>query len=299
MPCYHPLDAWYDAYGEPSETGKKSIVFRPSPFHPDLPPDLQLPCGRCLGCCLERSRQWAMRCVHESSLYDSNCFITLTFNPGSVKDGSLHKNDFKKFIKRFRKNIGPVRYFHCGEYGSKFSRPHHHACLFGYDFPDKVFLTAEHGHFLYRSAILDGLWKVDGKSLGFAAVGSVTFESAAYVARYVMKKIDGKKTMSWYAERGLVPEYNTMSRKPPIAQAWIDKYGEEVLRHDSVVMNGFEMKPARFYDRMFDLRFPERFAKVKAEREERAKADSENSRERLLVREAVKASRVRTLRRSV
>ena len=136
MPCYKPLKAYYSK--DVNESGKRSLVFTSEKAL--LPVELMVPCGRCIGCRLDRSLQWAMRCVHEASMHEDNCFITLTFDDDHLGDGSLKVSDFQNFMKRLRQAIAPkkVRFFHCGEYGAKLSRPHHHACLFGFDFPDKV-----------------------------------------------------------------------------------------------------------------------------------------------------------------
>ena len=85
-----------------------------------------------------------MRCLHEASLYDNNCFITLTFNDEYVMP-SLDKSIFQKFMKRLRRMFpdARIRYFMCGEYGDKLSRPHYHACLFGFDFPDLRIVTGK------------------------------------------------------------------------------------------------------------------------------------------------------------
>jgi hypothetical protein len=133
MPCYFPITAWRSKDGK-NEAGKWPVVFKPTAGYLDK--ELKLPCGRCIGCRLERSRQWAVRCVHEASLHEKNCFITLTYSPENLpKDGSLDVSHFQKFMKRFRKRFGPgIRFFHCGEYGESLSRPHYHACIFGFDF---------------------------------------------------------------------------------------------------------------------------------------------------------------------
>jgi len=120
-----------------------------------------LPCGRCIGCRLERSRQWAVRMMHEASLHQDNCFITLTYdNEHLPKNASLVKRDFQLFMKRLRKAYPAVRirFFHCGEYGEQYGRPHYHAILFGFDFPDKYFLGKRNQFPVWRSASLERLW---------------------------------------------------------------------------------------------------------------------------------------------
>ena len=135
MPCFHPLRAFKTSAGE--------VVFTEHARY-DIVTQLSLPCGQCSGCRLERSRQWAMRCVHEAAAYDCNAFITLTYDEENLPaDGSLNYDHFQLFMKRLRKAIEPnkVRFYMCGEYGEENGRPHFHACLFGYDFPDKVMLS--------------------------------------------------------------------------------------------------------------------------------------------------------------
>ena len=157
MPCYHPLTAYYAR--KENESGKRSLVFDASLALADVP--IQVPCGRCIGCRLDRSLSWALRCVHEASLYDANCFVTLTFDDSSLPpDASLKVADFQNFMKRLRQRVSPckVRFFHSGEYGAKFSRPHHHACLFGFDFPDKVLFKKSAKGNIYTSAMLAELW---------------------------------------------------------------------------------------------------------------------------------------------
>ena len=75
VPCYYPLTAWRSRHRGPS--GKLGVTFRLGDGYADMP--LKLPCGQCVGCRLERSRQWAVRCVHEAQMHDRNCFITLRF----------------------------------------------------------------------------------------------------------------------------------------------------------------------------------------------------------------------------
>jgi len=134
MACYHPIQAWRSKKVN-KETGKRSIVFQRSEAFVDMP--VVVPCGQCIGCRLEKSRQWAIRCVHESKCHDDNIFVTLTYNNENLpKDGSLCLADLQKFMKRLRKKYGAgIRYFACGEYGEKLKRPHYHVCIFGLNFP--------------------------------------------------------------------------------------------------------------------------------------------------------------------
>lgn len=276
MPCFRPLKGYRSRIVNP-KTGKRSIVFNVKDAFVDLPVDL--PCNRCIGCRLERSRQWAIRCVHEAKLYDDNCFITLTYNEENVPKEGLVKKDFQDFMKRLRDRVGygRVRYYYCGEYGEKFSRPHFHACLFNYDFPDRKFFKKRRGVRLDRSALLEDLW-----GFGFSTVGNVTFESAAYVARYITKKITGKNAEAYY--EGRVPEFTNMSNRRGIGHDWLKKNFAEVYPDDFVVIRGKKMKAPKYYDKVFELEDPLEFAKVKARRKVQA-AENEEAPYRLAVKE--------------
>lgn len=301
MPCNRPLKAWYSSKVNP--TGKKSLVFavkkdggcRRVP-HDYADRALSVRCGQCLGCRLEHSRSWAVRCVHEASLHERNCFITLTFDDNNLRPtGSLDKADFPKFMKRLRKRFfgngkSEVRYFHCGEYGEKFKRPHHHACLFGFDFPDKELWSVRDNVKLYRSRVLEELWP-----FGFCTIGDVTFESAAYVARYVTKKITGSQARDHYGT--LVPEYLTMSRRPAIGRGWIDKFKKDVYPDDFLVIRGNKKcKPARYYDRRFEVTDPAGYALIKEARKSKMVASDDDWR-KLLSRRIVQDAKGSQLKR--
>lgn len=281
MPCFRPLKGYRSSTVNPS--GKRSIVFNIREGFQDLP--VTLPCGRCIGCRLERSRQWAIRCVHEASLYESNSFITLTYAPIHLPpSGTLIKKHFQDFMKRLRKSYSEkIRYFHCGEYGESLGRPHYHACLFNLDFADKYLWKQTPGGPLYVSESLNEIW---GK--GFCVVGDVTFDSAAYVARYITKKITGEPAEAHY--NGKLPEYTTMSRRPGIGRGWYEKFRVDTYPSDSVISRQREMKPPKFYDKLFEVDFPLDFAKVKNNRMRTGKElelHPDNSSARLAVRETV------------
>lgn len=254
MPCYSPLKATRCQDG--------SIDFA----HKAIGEPLKLPCGQCVGCRLERSRQWAVRCMHEAKLYERNAFITLTYNEDNLpSDRGLHYDHFQKFMKRLRfshkghqpldDGTKPIRFYMCGEYGDKLSRPHFHACLFNFDFIDKyLWETSPSGSKLYRSPILEELWPY-----GYSSIGEVTFQSAAYVARYIMKKINGKDAADHYEYIDPVTgeiynrrsEFTKMSLKPGIGKGWFDLYHDDVYPHDYVVVNGKQTRPPKYYDKKY------------------------------------------------
>jgi len=233
-----------------------------------------------------------MRCCHEASLHSANSFLTLTYDDFHLpSDGSLSVDHFQRFMKRLRKAVGvPLRFLHCGEYGSNFSRPHYHALIFGFDFPDRV-LWKEGKCPLYRSPLLESVW-----TSGFSLIGDLTFESAAYVCRYVLKKVTGPDSDDYY--QGRQPEYITMSRRPGIGHGWLKQFSGDVYPDDFVVIrDGVKCRPARYYDNIYDGDIKP----IKKNRLQRARILSykpDNSPARLPVKEAVKRSLLKEVPRS-
>lgn len=244
-----------------------------------------------------------MRCVHEASLHNDNAFITLTYDDEHVPDGfTLVKKHFQDFMKRLRwhQRDRRIRFYACGEYGGKTQRPHYHACLFGTDFDDKEIYSERDGVRLYHSQELTDIW---GK--GFASTGDVTFESAAYVARYIMKKVTGDLAPEHYetvdAETGEIfqrePEYTNMSNRPGLGRDWIDKYQEETYRDDTVIMRGHPMRPPKYYDGLQD---PSLMEQIKDARARKAHAHAKDQTpDRLETREKVKRAQIGHLKRGL
>lgn len=305
MACYHPLTAFRKSGVVNRESGKRPITFNPKEANP-LEDALQLPCGQCIGCRLERSRQWALRCIHESSLYEKNCFLTLTYSPdmihhlpqfihpetGEVFHG-LNKRHMVLFMKRLRKKFGEgIRFFQCGEYGEKNGRAHHHCLLFNFDFPDKVLHTMVNGFPVYKSEILKELWPY-----GFAGIGNVTFESAAYVARYITKKINGDNSSLHYFGRD--PEYLTMSRRPGIGRTWFEQFRSGVYPNDYCVVRDMKLRPPKYYDKIFEMEDSLTFGRIKEVRITRMRKSLHNTPHRLAVREKIQLAKFAKLPRKL
>lgn len=297
MPCFHPLKGYQFLTGGP-------ILFR-EPFRSKANfRSLMLPCGQCVGCRLERSRVWAVRCVHEAHMYEDNCFVTLTYRDDCVPEGrTLVKKHFQDFMKRLRDALGypKLRYYMCGEYGERFGRPHYHACLFNYVPDDREFWrVSASGDKLYKSGFIDSKWR-----FGTCIVGSVTFESAAYVARYIMDKVTGDVADQYYEyvdADGVVynrlPEYTDMSRKPGIGKGWIEKFRSDVYPNDRVILDGHKFRPPRFYDDVEKSVNPGRFLWIKDSRVDRAHVHrSNNTPDRLQVREELVRRKLKRLPR--
>lgn len=321
MPCYHPISAW-QLLNVKTANGKPTLSFK-NPFAKPTKDRvaIQVPCGQCIGCRLERSRQWAIRCVHEAKMHadvNGNAFITLTYRDERLpKNLSLDKSHFQKFMKRLRRALSPlkIRFFHCGEYGEKNQRPHYHAGIFGYSFPDKEFLkNTDAGYKIYTSEILLDAWSdphakklppptgwvgyYNPKTYGYATVGACTFESMAYIARYVTKKINGEHADAWYGDR--LPEYTTMSRRPGIGKIWFDEFNGDVFPADEIVLRGKIMRPPRYYDKELEKQDPAMYEKIKLDRKLQAIQNAaDNTTSRLLVKEKCKLAQFQQLKRGL
>lgn len=289
MSCFQPIQAWRVDSGRNPETGLWPVVFsKPEGQYEPI----YLPCGKCIGCRSDKAREWAIRCVHEASLYEKNCFITLTYERNPV---SLVKEDFVLFMKRLRKKYGikkeykdgkciqttgtKIRYFQCGEYGENYSRPHHHAALFNWRFEDEKFWRKGFGGDLFISETLNQTW-----GHGFTTIGELTPESAAYIAGYVVKKLTRDLD---YGK--LIPEYITMSRNPGIGKEWIKKYWSDVYNYDKLEMKGGLLtRPPRYYDNIFEDQHHSNMLSIKNARQERIKRAIARFPQRLRSREVYK-----------
>jgi len=256
MSCDNPVTAYRTREGRNPDTGGWKLEFNPANGYKDL--EVKIPCGGCLGCRLDRSREWAIRCVHEASLHTQNCFLTLTYNKEHLPpDGNLDYTHFQNFMKYLRKEYGEnIRFFMCGEYGEQFSRPHYHACIFNHDFEDKKHWKTRRGNKIYRSDSLERLWKK-----GFSEIGTISMQSAAYTARYILKKITGEAAEKHYEKINLqtgeitqrVPEFAKMSLRPGIGKGWLESNYSDVYADDYVtLLNGMKTKPPRYYDKLYE-----------------------------------------------
>ena len=160
---------------------------------------VKIPCRKCPGCIINKANDWAVRSTIEASAWKKNCFLTLTYAPEHLpKNRNLVKRDMQLFWKRLRKctegdeewvwknrREKPIRFFYCGEYGPKTLRPHYHAGVFNFWPTDaKPFNISKHGDQYYTSETLNRIW-----GNGYVIIGRLDYESAAYIARYTMKKL--------------------------------------------------------------------------------------------------------------
>jgi hypothetical protein len=287
---------------------------------------LKVPCGQCIGCRMDRSLMWATRCMHESKAYDVNSFVTLTYSDEHLpKDMSLSVRESQLFFKRLRKAISPrrIKYFLCGEYSPprprylrwdvdpdtapEGLRPHYHAAVFNLEIPDRELWSVRDGIRLYSSDFLSDLWRK-----GFCTVGDLTFESAAYVARYNLKKINGPLEELPDARTGLLPyervcpvtgnitevakEFVTMSNG--IGGKFFEQYVDDMYPRDYVVINGHKAKTPRYYDNKYETLEPRIMEEIKERRmAEMERHAADNTPDRLRARERVKEAQINLLKR--
>lgn len=268
----------------------------------DLP--VTVSCSRCIGCKLEYSRSWAVRLMHETQFHEASTFLTLTLNDDHLPENrSLDLEVMQKFWKRYRRRIEPhrIKMFYSGEYGDEQRRPHYHAIVFGHDFSDKIhWKKTDHGY-LWTSSELESIW-----GQGYCSIGAVTFQSAAYVARYTVKKITGDpadKHYEWTDDQGVIhklePEFAHMSHS--LGSSWYNAFKGDLYPHDRVVVRGHEQKIPKFYDKLYKRDHPRLMQKIKWARIASAsgkRAKHESSPQRLAVRETVKKAQIRSLRRT-
>lgn len=344
MGCVSPLIGWRSRQLNPS--GKRGIVFNKDYGYADMEVKVPCgQCWRCrleqsrqwaIRCVHEAQ-------LHRENSFITLTYNPENL----PENGTLVKKDFQDFMKNFRlfleentwngseykqnrkikvvdkkngdityrpiKCYRKVRYFHCGEYGSerdkngeiikgRLGRPHYHAIIFGYQFEDLEYLKTKKGVDLFTSPKLEEIW---GK--GFVTVGSVTFESAAYVARYVMKKRTGDEGETHYLKEGpngecgphgelcyIQPEYTTMSRRPGIAHDWFMAFKDD-LKKDFITINGKKFQPPKYYDTLFEIHDQDHLERVKARRISKAKNSEENDPDRKEQIEKVKKAQLNML----
>ncbi|WNK14648.1 MAG: replication initiator protein [Microvirus sp.] len=303
MPCYSPLTGYRSAAVNP-KTGKRGIVFNTSEGFRDLP--VTVPCGSCIGCRIDRSRQWAIRCTHEAQMHEEKCFVTVTYEDSNLPAaGSLIREDLQKFLKRLRKAnpARKIRYFYCGEYGEQTLRPHYHLCLFGIDWRSEWQKISGGDNPCYTAEGLAKLWP-----FGNHTIQDFTEATAAYTARYCIKKVNGDRAEKHYTRIDsrtgelvtVKPEFIGMSLKPAIGQPWLDKFKSDLYPRDEVILKGRKLTVPKYYDRQLEKSDPALLGKLKAKRQRRALRNRHDSTpRRLRDRAEVQTLKLKTLTRKI
>jgi len=292
MSCVHPISAWRNNYSDLKTRKRAAPVFRKPPqksidngtvkFSP-------LPCGRCICCRIDYSRQWASRGVCELSLHDRASFITFTYNNDHLPPGgTLVKRHYQDFLRALRKRGYKFTYMVAGEYGKKLSRPHYHAIIFGEDFRRDSYRAPVAQSEDYPLYCNDELTKIWGK--GHVVCGDVTFASIQYVAKYITKKISGEGAKEHYGDK--LPEFMQPSLRNPIGSKWLDKYESDVYPRDEFVFQGKVMRPPKYFQRRYAKKNPEKALDLSVKREMVAEQRAElNLPERLAARKAITLAR--------
>lgn len=295
---------------------------------------IPIPCGQCVGCRLDYSRMWADRCILEAREWEHNAFITLTYDPEhlpplkeclNVETGevfmwpSLVPDDLDKFMKDLRRyyqyhyNHYGIRFYACGEYGTDGGRPHFHLLVFNLPILDKVhWFTNDQHEKIYISQTISKIWKK-----GIVSIGDVTWNSAAYVARYVMKKQKGTTAglvdLCDNLVSGLEPEFTRKSRNPGIAKKYYDENKHKFYETDEIVMSVRgkvrTIKPPRYFDKLYDIECedPFKMIEIREKRSENAKRAMEdqlkhttlNQNDYLAVKERNKIAQIKALKRGL
>lgn len=247
---------------------------------------IEIPCGRCIGCRLDYSRQWADRCMLEMKEHESSYFVTLTYDDAHLPINSyinketgefgtvstLVKRDFQLFMKRLRKAYAEkydnqLRYFAAGEYGSQSLRPHYHSIIFGLKLDDLTFYKCHGGFNYYNSAFLDRCWQ----HKGFVVVAKATWETCAYTARYIMKKQLGSAAAT-YKDYNLSPEFSLMSRRPGIGRKYFDEHCDTIFDCDFISLatpdGSHQIRPCRYFKKLLQAFDEDSFLEFKARKEE-------------------------------
>lgn len=243
MACYRPLECWRSR--DVNDNGKRPVTFQ---LHSGIAEDaLSVPCGKCAGCVKDAATAWSVRCYHEASLSDRNCFVTLTYAEDRCP-GSLVKSDVQKWLKRVRSEGVKLRYFACGEYGGQTRRPHYHVLVFGQDFLEGSQKLGYDNKY-YTSPFLDDSW-----GNGFVTVAPVDAGACFYVAGYSLKNI------------GCDDSFHLASRRPPIGDGWLDKYYDNVARLGFITIEGKRVPLPKAY--LSRERFGVEFDHIKENRKE-------------------------------
>ena len=317
MPCYHPkIRVENTSKWEKALDGHRyhpATIYTPSQFgelekvKSNINYNYQIiPCGNCIGCRLEYSREWANRGYLESKLYDknSNWFVTITYDDEHLQkkeeiqtsdgftyyhdenNGTLVPGDLTQFIKNIRQimkrdyNQDGIRFMACGEYGSEeyTERPHYHIIFFNLNLPledlynPRILGSYNEKNVYYQSHIIERAW-----NKGISNVSNATWNTIAYTARYITKKINGELSEHAYAEKGQDKEFFRVSRKPGIGEGYFKEHWKEIYKNDEITIHNkkgvVKCKPPKYFDKLLEKEHPKLYKEIK---EKRKKAQKDN-----------------------
>lgn len=318
MPCYNPMIRYetnerykgvdgklhFKAYIEKGEeTNLYQLRNRPNILKAEL-----IPCGKCIGCRLEYSRQWANRGYLESKCWKDNWFCTITyddehlFTPEQVDlngailpkqddwKGCLVKKDLTQFMKNLRQILtrdkekhpekykdwnGKIRFMACGEYGGEKARPHYHLIIFNMPLRTDDLYNPRiiNNEVYYQSHIVEQAW-----TKGISNISEASWNNIAYTARYITKKINGAGSEEEYDEKGQIKEFFRVSRMPGIGEIYFEKHWREIYKNDEIIIKNKEgsisCQPPKYYDELLKEKDPILYKKIKAKRARKAKENN-------------------------
>lgn len=274
MPCNRPIQGYRSK--NPSENGKYPLVFNVRDGAND--DTLDVPCGMCLGCRADLANEWELRMMHELKCHDDASFITLTYDSEHLPfDGGLQPDHWTLFMKRLRKNVRKkIRFVMGAEYGEKrleseilwltndgdrlLGRPHFHAIIYGYDFPDKEPHSVSKDNTLYTSELLQACWPY-----GFSSIGEANNSTARYTLKYIYKQLRGDSATQYKRihpatgeEYPIQPEFRRSSRNPGIGEPWFRKFSSD-LHKGYVSFEGKKRPIPRYYMKLMEKHYDTSF----------------------------------------
>lgn len=296
---------------------------------------LRIPCGKCIGCRLDYSKQWALRCLSETKTSGQSWFITLTYDdehlytPSEMVDragnvyprleswrGCLKPKDMTDFLKRLRSywkyhyNQENIRFFYCGEYGGEGQRPHYHMIIFNLPIPKeelKPLFISDNYDQIYECKLIQDIWQN-----GIISIGEVTFSSCAYVARYITKKQFGSQAEIEYCKNGQIPEFVRMSRKPGLGKAYFDQAAPDIYQTDEMFATtckgtAITSKPPHYFDKCLEKIEPDiadmikesRRRAVQAAEEQKQTKTSLTLKDQMFIDEKTKRDKATSLKRTL
>lgn len=243
---------------------------------------MEVPCGNCIRCRLDYSKDWANRCTLEASQYAFNYFITLTYDDDHLVKGvydnpTLVRDHIKQFIKSLRQKLKRkyghegVRYFGCAEY-SPTLRPHYHIILFNCPLPDLStdFYDSE-GHVSHHKSSCGGFYEYsqfvkDCWPHGNILIADCNWNTSSYVSSYVLKKQKGEDSKI-YKSFGIVPPFTYQSTRPGIGANYYYDHKQEIMNIPSLIVPRDKKSPLltglpRYFKKLLKREEPEKYQEI-------------------------------------
>lgn len=221
---------------------------------------LDYPCGKCMACRIQRTQEWGTRLMHENQYHEHSIFLTLTYDEKHIpENGSLRKKELQDFIKRVRSDLHPlkIKHYSVGEYGEQTERSHYHLIIFGLQDNEET------------KKLIQQNWPK-----GLIHIGTVTIDSARYVAGYIQKKLYGKLAQQTYTVRGREPPFMLCSQG--LGKAWAVENRTYLMNNQGLTINGVQHGVPRYYVKILDLDLTAGSEKQKKKGDENLKTHLEN-----------------------